>query len=127
MDASHGDRLKPVHVHAIEVLVDGDMNHPVVRGRSVPVLFARRDPHRVAGPKLAHRTTPGLGASHACDHVQRLAERVGVPGRASARFEGHAHDFDPGRVRRLEQRILPDRAGEPIAAGANRCGIRRRL
>src|SRR5215207_4778864 len=85
------DMLQPVHVHAIEVLVDGDVNHGDAGGRSMPVLLARRDPHRIAGPDLAHRTAPGLHASNARDDVQRLTERVRVPSGPRAGCEGHAH------------------------------------
>ncbi len=45
---------------------------------------------------------------------QRLPERVCVPRRPGTRFEGDLAAAHSSRIRRLEQRIHPDRPGEPV-------------
>ena len=46
---------------------------------------------------------------------QRLAERMGVPGRARARLEGDRGPCTRSGARRVEQRVDAHRAGEPVA------------
>src|SRR5579875_3571667 len=79
---------------------------------AVPMLLARRDPHRVAGADLADRPAPGLDPADARRDVQRLAERMRVPGRARARLEADPGRAQPRRVGRLDDGILPDGPGE---------------
>jgi hypothetical protein len=43
-----------------------------------------------------------------------VTKRMGVPGGARARFEAHPGRAQERRRRRLDDRILPDRAGEII-------------
>ena len=56
----------------------------------MPVFFARRNPDHVAGPDLADRSALGLHPADAGDHVQRLAERMGMPVGPRARLERDA-------------------------------------
>ncbi len=118
-----GDLLQPVHGLAVELLVNGDVRHPVRCGGPVPMLLARRNPHHVARPDLLPRPAPALGPAAAGDHDQGLAQRVGVPGGPGSRLEG---DRGAGCARRsggLEQRIDPHRAGEPVGrSSAGRAG-----
>src|SRR5215475_15770273 len=88
------DLLHPLHVLAVECLVESDMHHAGVGRGAVPVLLARRDPHGVAGADFLYRSAPGLHPATAHEDVQRLAERVGVPGGAGARLEAHARGAD---------------------------------
>ena len=86
----------------------------VVGRRAVPVLLARREPDHVAGPDFLDRPALALRPAAAGRHDQRLAQRVRVPRGPGARLEGDAGAGDARRIGRLEQRIDPNRAGEPI-------------
>src|SRR5712691_7371896 len=112
------DVLEPGDVVAVEGLLQRDVHH--VGAGAVPVLLAGRDPDGVAGTDLAHRRPPYLHASDAGDDVQRLAERMGVPGGAGLRLEPHEGAPDPRRRRRLDDRLLPHRAGERLRRSAAR-------
>ena len=74
------------------------------RGRrgAVPVLLARLEPDHVARPDLLDRPALALDPAAARRHDQRLAERVGVPGRARARLEGDQGAGDARRIGRAE-------------------------
>src|SRR5439155_23510912 len=82
-----GDVLEPRDVVAVERLLHRDVHHRDGRRGAVPVLLVGRDPHRVAGADLAHRPAPQLDPPHAGEDVQRLAERMRVPGGARSRLE----------------------------------------
>jgi hypothetical protein len=84
-----GDLFKPHDVLTVEVLLKGDMDHPSGWSRAVPVLLTCIDPDGIAGPNLSDRPAPTLKATHAGNDVERLAERVGVPGRSGARLKAH--------------------------------------
>ena len=81
-------------------------------------------PCQCFSPGGNHTTSPGrissTGPPSRCtqpqpvSHDQRLAERVRVPGRARAGLEGDERAGNTGGLRRAEQRIDADRAGEPI-------------
>src|SRR5262249_61439459 len=88
------DVLEPLHVLAVERLLQRDMDHPGARPGAVPMLLARWNPDRVAGADFVDRSAPGLHAPRSGDDVQRLAERMGVPGGARARLEAHARPAD---------------------------------
>src|SRR4051812_46569032 len=90
------------------------MRHGVIRRGPVPVLLTRRKPHDITGTDFFDRTAPALDAPNPESDNQRLTEGVGVPGRASARFEGHARTLRPFRRMRVEKRINPNGAGEPV-------------
>ena len=70
----------------------------VVGAGPVPVLFARREPHHVAGPDFLDRPALPLHPAAAAGHDQRLAQRVGVPRGACTRLERDAGPADAGRV-----------------------------
>ena len=99
----------------------------VVGGGAVPVLLAGREPDDVAGADLLDRPALALHPAAAGGDDQRLAERVGVPGRPRARLEGDQRAGNPGRVGRAEQRVDADRAGEPVrralAGGLRACSL----
>ena len=78
------------------------------------------------GPKFLDGAAPALGPTEAGGDDKRLPQRMGMPGRPRRRFErdacaaGHAHRF-----RRVEQRIDPHDAREPLGRGrAGRVAIR---
>src|SRR5215204_6482583 len=115
-----GDVLEPGHVDAVLVLVQGEVDEPARRRRAMPMLLVRRDPDRVAGADLLDRAVPFLHPPDAGDDVQRLPERMGVPGRARAGLERHPHRLDARRLGSLDDRVLPHGPGEPFAAPAPR-------
>src|SRR5829696_1219315 len=114
------DVLEPGHVDAVAVLVQGEVDEPARRRRAMPMLLVRRDPDRVAGADLLDRAVPFLHPPDAGDDVQRLPERMGVPGRARAGLERHPHRLDARRLGSLDDRVLPHGPGEPFAAPAPR-------
>src|SRR5262245_21545903 len=108
------DVLQPLDVLAVERLLEREVRHAVLRRGAVPVLLARRDPHDVAWPDLADRLALELHAAEAAHHVQRLAERMPVPRGARPGLERHERRADARGVRRLDDRLLPHRAGERV-------------
>src|SRR6266436_3943480 len=109
------DVLHPRDVSAVERLLHGNMRHGAGRAGAMPVLLARRNPHRVAGPDFADRTAPGLHAAESRHDMEGLAERMGMPRGAGARLKADPCRPDAGRRRRLDDRVLPHRSGKPIA------------
>ena len=107
-----GDVLEPGHMIAVERLLHGDVNHGARGRRTMPVLLARRNPDIVARADFADWAAPGLHAAKAGDDVQRLSERMGVPGGARAGFERDPRGPDARRRRRFDDRVLPHRTGE---------------
>ena len=94
------------------MLLHGKVYH-IGRGTTaMPVFFPRRDPHGIAGANLANGIAPKLDAPDAGDDVQRLTERMRVPGGARARLESYPGAADARRRRCLDDRILPYRSGE---------------
>lgn len=108
------DMFEPVDGLAVQHLLDRDMGHGGGRRGAVPVLFIGREPDHVAGPDLLHRSALALDQAAAGGHHQRLAKGMGVPGGAGAGLERDARACDPRRGGRGEQRVDPDRAGEPV-------------
>src|SRR5262249_40456278 len=106
--------LEPGDVLAVEMLLQRNMHHVGLGAGAVPVLLVGRDPDRVARPDLADRAAPELYPADAGDHVQGLAERVGVPGGARLRLEPDDGAADARWRRCLDDRLLPDRAGERV-------------
>ena len=78
------------------------------------MFLARRKPDHVAGANLLDGTALALHEAQTESDDQRLAERMGVPCRARARLERDVGPGDAGRFGRVEQRVDPNRAGEPI-------------
>src|ERR1700682_92803 len=74
----------------------------------MPMFFARRNPDNIAGPDLAHLASRGLGPAYARDDIQRLAQRMRMPGRARPRLEGYAGRDNPRRRFGGDDWILPD-------------------
>ena len=107
-----GHRLHPGHETSVQRFLHCDVGHAIGRRGAVPVLFARRNPHDIAGPYLKYRTALGLDPADARDDVERLAERVGMPVGPCARLEGDAIRGNARRGLSGNDRILPDRAGE---------------
>lgn len=75
------DRLEPSHVFAIDGFGHGNVRHAAVRGRAVPVLFTRREEHRIAGIDRLDRTTVALDPTLAGGNDDRLAGGMRVPDR----------------------------------------------
>src|SRR5262249_33775954 len=99
------DMFQPVDGLAVLDLLDSDVGHRGVGRRAVPVFFARRDPDDVAGANLLDRAAVTPNAAEAGDDDQRLPERMGVPGGAGARLEGHLRALYPRGVEGVEERI----------------------
>ena len=79
---------------------------------AVPMFHARRNPDDVAGPDVLNGAVPFLHKADASRDDQGLAERVRVPGGASARREGHGCAADPSEPAPFETVIHAHRAGE---------------
>ena len=65
-------------------LLHGDVDHEAVGGGAVPVVLAGLEEHAIAGADGLDRPTLALARADALGDEDRLAERVGVPGRAGA-------------------------------------------
>jgi len=109
-----GDLLQPIHGSAVLRLLHGDVCDRRGRGRAVPVLLAGREPDDIAGADLLDWPAPTLRPAAPRDDEQRLAERMRVPRGARTGIEPHHIRPESGRVGSLDQRVLPDRAGEPV-------------
>jgi len=107
-----GDRLQPVHGLAVELFLNGDVRHRRGRRGTVPVLLAGRYPDYVAWTDFLNWSALALNASAAGGDDKRLAQRMGVPGRARTRLEGDVRADDARRIGRVEQRVDADSAGE---------------
>src|SRR5580704_18912129 len=108
------DLLHPVHGLAVQLLLNGDVRHRRRGRRPVPVLLARREPDDVPWPDFLDRSAPALRPAAAGRHDQGLAERMRVPRGPGARLESDARPTHAGWLGRIEQRIDPHCAGEPI-------------
>ena len=106
--------LHPFDHFAVERFLNRNVGHGRGRPCAMPVFFVRRKPDHVAGTNLFNRAALSLHPAESRCNDQRLAERMGVPGRAGPGFEGDARATRPGRVGRLEERIDPYFASEPI-------------
>src|SRR5690242_3475708 len=90
------------------------MRHSRGRRPAVPMFLVRREPDHIAGSDLLNWTAFTLHPPATGRDNQRLTQRMPVPGRARPRFKGDARATRPGRMGRLEERIDPHQAGEPI-------------
>src|SRR5690606_18759620 len=109
------DLLHPVRSRSVQVFLNRDMRHGCGRRRTVPVLFAGREPDDISRPKLLDRPAPTLCPTAAGRYDESLAERVAVPCRPRARLERNAGAGDPCRPRRLAQGIDTNGAGKVLA------------
>src|SRR5690348_15817576 len=82
---------------------------------TMPMLLARRNEDDIARLDLADRAALGLHPANACDHVERLTERMAMPRRPRARLEADTAGDDAHRRLRRDDRILPDGAGKAFA------------
>src|SRR3954451_7267260 len=97
---------------AVLLLLDGDVAHGGRGRRAVPVLLARLEPDHVPPPDILDGPALALDPAAAGGDDQRLAERVGVPGRARAGLEGDQRHRYAGWLGRAVERIDPHPAGE---------------
>src|SRR3954449_4047521 len=107
-----GDIFHPVNVLAVERLLHCDVNHACIRPGAMPVLLARRNPHRIARLDFADRPALGLYASDTGNHMQCLPEGMRVPSGTRARLEAHAAGANARRRRGFDDRVLPRHTGE---------------
>src|SRR5919108_4291777 len=71
----------------------------------MPVLFPRRDPDHVTRPYSLDRTTPELRQATACNHNERLAERMTMPSGSRSRLERDTYTNRSCRSAGFEQWI----------------------
>lgn len=90
------------------------MGHAYLGRGSVPVFFSGRKPYDVAWMHFFHQTVFPLDPSKAGSDEDRLAERMGVPGCACARFKGDGGATDTRWVFPLEGSIDTNCPGEPV-------------
>src|SRR3981081_1514138 len=83
----------------------------------MPMLFARRYPDDIARTDFVHRSALGLNPAYACNDVQRLSQRMCVPGGARPGLERYPVRGNPRRRLGCDDRILPYRAGEIFFGG----------
>jgi hypothetical protein len=93
-------------------LLHGNMFHAVFGRRSVPVLFAWRNPHSVARTNIASWSAPGLHPTDSRGDKKRLTKRVMMPGSSRARLEANPRRPNSRWLWRLDNGILPNRSGE---------------
>src|SRR5437667_2016011 len=108
------DLLHPRDRTAVQRLLNGDMRHRGRRRSAVPVLLAGRKPDDIAGPDFLDGSTPTLRRAQAGGDDQYLAEWMRVPRGAGAGLERDARATNTCGLRRLEQRVHTDRAGEIV-------------
>ena len=78
------------------------------------MLFAGRKPDHIARPDFLDRPAPALRPAAAGRDDQGLTKRMRVPRGTSTRLERDAGADDTRRIGCVEQRVDPNRAGEPI-------------
>ncbi len=80
----------------------------------MPVLLAGGEPDHITGPDLLDRSAFALSPATAGSDDESLTERVSVPCRSRAWFEGYAGTLNECRVRRLKERVNSYGASEPL-------------
>ena len=100
-------------------LLHRQVRHERRRSGAVPVDLVGLEEHGVTGADGLDRAALGLGEPGAFGHVDRLPERVRVPGRARAGREVHAQQ---PHVRAGRDRVDPGVAGEPLRGGVAAAG-----
>jgi hypothetical protein len=88
------------------------MGHPGGWRRAMPMFQPWWKPDHIAGADLLDRAAFALNPANPRSYQQRLAKRMGMPSGAGARLEGHPRSGDARGVRRLKQRVYPDRSGK---------------
>src|SRR4029077_15538985 len=97
-----------------ELFLDGDVGHGCAWRGSMPMFFAWREPDEITGPDRLNGSAFALGPAATSRHEQSLAERMGVPCGARARFECYARTLNHCRIGGLKWRVNPHGAGEPL-------------
>src|SRR2546423_1792737 len=110
------DEVAPVG----SAFIDRQVGHELAGSGAVPVPYSGPGDHRLSGPDLLQRPAAILNPGHALGHVQRLALRMAVPGRAGAGCEVHAPQGDPATTREVGE---PDHPGEPFPGSGHRLGL----
>src|SRR2546427_2583470 len=82
------DLLHPVNGPTVKTFLNGDVRHGRGWRGPVPMFLPRREPDHITRMNVLDRATPALDPPEALRHDQGLAQRVAVPGGASARLEG---------------------------------------
>src|SRR5262249_46475406 len=77
-------------------------------------VFARLEVHPVSGADDLDRPAAALAEPETFGDVDRLAERMGVPGGPRAGGEVHSGGLQPGWLRRRGDRVDVDGSGEPV-------------
>lgn len=106
--------LQPSDMGTIQGLLHGNMNHPGSGCCSVPVLLARRDPHRVPSLDLPDRPAPGLHAPNAQDHMKRLSEWVSMPCCSGTGLKRDTVRPNSGGGRGVDDGVMPNPSRERI-------------
>src|SRR5258708_19322382 len=101
------DLLHPVNDLAIKRFLKGDMGHGSGWRSAMPVFLPRRRPDHVPRMNRLDRTIPTLCTAAPSRHDQGLAQRVGVPGGARTRLEGHPASTPTPRTSCPHHRIHP--------------------
>src|SRR3954470_11796771 len=110
-----GDMLAPGDGAAGVVgFLHGEVGHEPVGGGAVPVVLAGLEVHAIAGLDDLDRPAFALAAADALGDEDRLAVRVRMPGGPGAGGEVHHGGGEPGRRRRVGDRVDVHRAGEPV-------------
>jgi hypothetical protein len=90
------------------------MRHSRSRRGSMPVLLSGREPDHITRPDLLDRSTFALSPATACCDDECLSQRMRMPGSPRPRLERDTRTLNQCRLRRLEKRIDPYRASEPL-------------
>src|SRR5262249_26327143 len=106
------DLLHPVHDRAIKRFLQSNVGHGRGGCSAMPVFLPRRGPDHVSWMNRLDRTIPALRTAAPCRHDQGLAQRVGMPGGARTRLEGHAGGAHMCRIGCLNQRVNADRTSK---------------
>jgi hypothetical protein len=108
------DLFHPIDNLSVEPFLNGDLDRRVGWRGIVPMLLTRRELHHIARSNFLYRSALALlPAKPRCDD-RRLAWRVGMPGRTSARFERDTRVCDTGRSGRAEHGIDTHGSGEIV-------------
>src|SRR5690348_16774858 len=103
-----GDLRHPIDDFAVERFLDGDMRHRRRRRGAVPMLLARWTPDHITGPDFLDGFAPALGPTEASRDNQALPERMRVPCGSRPRLETDACAADTRGLGGLEEGIDPD-------------------
>src|SRR5947209_3928307 len=94
------------------MFLNGEVRYGAGGRCAVPVFLARRGPDHVTRSYLFDLAAPALDPTAARRHDQRLAQRVAVPCRPSARLERDTGSDRACGVGGVEQRVNPYSARE---------------